>query len=125
MTTARYYTPSGRSIQAKGIEPDIKVEQSKLESVEPKRPMRSEADLPSHLQGDPSKPEDAKKAVPAPVKKDETKKDESKAAPPAKDGDKSKDAAKKDGAEEVEDYQLSYALDLMRGLSLISQRTVN
>ena len=33
MTTARYYTPSGRSIQALGIEPDITVEQEKLEKV--------------------------------------------------------------------------------------------
>ena len=50
MTTARYFTPSGRSIQATGIEPDIKVEQAKLEVVEPQR-LRSEADLPSHLEG--------------------------------------------------------------------------
>ena len=34
LTTARYYTPSGRSIQAKGIEPDIVVEQAKLEKID-------------------------------------------------------------------------------------------
>ena len=34
LTTARYYTPSGRSIQAKGIDPDIEVEQARLEEVE-------------------------------------------------------------------------------------------
>jgi carboxyl-terminal processing protease len=34
LTTARYYTPSGRSIQAKGIEPDIMVEQAKIETIE-------------------------------------------------------------------------------------------
>ena len=33
LTTARYYTPSGRSIQAKGIEPDIMVEPAKIEKV--------------------------------------------------------------------------------------------
>src|SRR6185437_6524614 len=33
LTTAHYYTPSGRSIQQKGIEPDILVEQAKLETV--------------------------------------------------------------------------------------------
>ena len=34
LTTARYYTPSGKSIQAKGIEPDIFIEQGKFESNE-------------------------------------------------------------------------------------------
>jgi len=33
LTTARYYTPSGRSIQAEGIEPDIVIEQAKLEEI--------------------------------------------------------------------------------------------
>ena len=37
LTTARYYTPSGRSIQAKGIEPDIVVEPAKIEKVAPRR----------------------------------------------------------------------------------------
>lgn len=44
LTTARYYTPSGRSIQAKGIEPDIEVKPAKLEVFD-KYPKRSEADL--------------------------------------------------------------------------------
>ena len=49
LTTARYYTPSGRSIQAKGIEPDIVVEQAKIELIaEPQ--FRSEAELPGALQ---------------------------------------------------------------------------
>lgn len=48
MTTARYYTPSGTSIQAKGITPDIEVEQAKLEVVE-RVTGRSEADLRNHL----------------------------------------------------------------------------
>ncbi|MCH7551083.1 MAG: S41 family peptidase, partial [Proteobacteria bacterium] len=48
LTTARYYTPSGRSIQAKGIEPDIKVEQARIESIEtPKR--RRESDFRNAL----------------------------------------------------------------------------
>jgi len=37
LTTARYYTPSGRSIQAKGIEPDIEVELAKIEAIEYQR----------------------------------------------------------------------------------------
>ncbi|HEV7372802.1 S41 family peptidase [Arenibaculum sp.] len=50
MTTARYYTPSGRSIQAVGITPDISVEQAKLEPVE-QTAARREADLPGALGG--------------------------------------------------------------------------
>ncbi|WP_339634177.1 S41 family peptidase [uncultured Sneathiella sp.] len=49
MTTARYYTPSGTSIQAKGIVPDIEVEQAKLEVLETASG-RSEADLRNHLE---------------------------------------------------------------------------
>ncbi|MZR29423.1 S41 family peptidase [Sneathiella litorea] len=49
MTTARYYTPSGTSIQAKGIVPDIEVEQAKLEVLE-QAGGRSEADLRNHLE---------------------------------------------------------------------------
>ena len=45
LTTARYYTPSGRSIQAKGIEPDIVVKQSKIETIEDNSWNISEADL--------------------------------------------------------------------------------
>ncbi|MCP5432329.1 MAG: S41 family peptidase [Alphaproteobacteria bacterium] len=50
LTTARYYTPSGQSIQAKGIVPDIEVEASagKDEAALPELP--SEADLPHHLE---------------------------------------------------------------------------
>jgi carboxyl-terminal processing protease len=49
LTTARYYTPSGRSIQAKGIEPDIHVEQAKVEVLAGPQ-FRSEAELPGALQ---------------------------------------------------------------------------
>ena len=49
LTTARYYTPSGISIQAKGINPDIFVPQSKIEVVE-KTKTRKEADLRGHLE---------------------------------------------------------------------------
>lgn len=47
LTTARYYTPSGRSIQAQGIEPDIVVEASRV--VDAKTPMQKEKDLPNAL----------------------------------------------------------------------------
>lgn len=51
MTTSRYYTPSGRSIQSVGISPDINVPQSKLEVVEPAR-LRRERDLRGALDKD-------------------------------------------------------------------------
>ena len=54
LTTARYYTPSGRSIQAQGIDPDIIVEQDlppELQSKEPAKP-RGEASLRGHLKPD-------------------------------------------------------------------------
>ncbi|HRD78178.1 MAG TPA: S41 family peptidase [Hyphomicrobiaceae bacterium] len=57
LTTARYYTPSGRSIQAKGIDPDMLIEQDlppELKAKTPERP-RGEASLRGHLKGDGSK----------------------------------------------------------------------
>jgi len=54
LTTSLYYTPSGRSIQAKGISPDIVVEQARLESLQARRPdlRRSEANLRNHIEVD-------------------------------------------------------------------------
>ncbi|MEI8394872.1 MAG: S41 family peptidase [Rhodospirillaceae bacterium] len=52
LTTSRYYTPSGRSIQQLGITPDIEVKQSKLEEVEPATGRRREADLRGALRND-------------------------------------------------------------------------
>jgi carboxyl-terminal processing protease len=54
LTTARYYTPSGHSIQAKGIVPDIEVEQVLPPELQSKAPQRapSEATLPRHLKND-------------------------------------------------------------------------
>jgi carboxyl-terminal processing protease len=54
MTIARYYTPSGRSIQATGIEPDVKVDNAKIEIIENKW-RTSEADLNGHLKNDKKK----------------------------------------------------------------------
>jgi len=49
LTTARYYTPSGNSIQAKGITPDIVVEQAKIEPIKKSAMQRLEASLPRRL----------------------------------------------------------------------------
>ncbi len=56
LTTARYYTPSGRSIQAKGITPDITVQQAKVELIDDNG--RREADLRGRLEADVATPED-------------------------------------------------------------------
>ncbi len=96
LTTARYYTPSGRSIQATGIEPDIIVEPAKVETIKFKR--LSENDLRGALD---RKEEDEK-----------PKKDEGKKKP--KKGEVEVSVTE----EEPVDYQLSRALDLLNGLSL-------
>jgi carboxyl-terminal processing protease len=52
LTTARYYTPSGRSIQAKGIDPDILVEQELPETEATAEGPRGESTLPGHIQAE-------------------------------------------------------------------------
>lgn len=59
LTTSKYYTPSGVSIQAKGIEPDIVVEEKLVEKVEEEHPR--EKDLKGHLEGEPTGKEEEKK----------------------------------------------------------------
>ena len=89
LTTQRYYTPSGRSIQAKGIEPDIAVKQLRLEEVSDDS-RRREADLRGALSGD------GEKGTGAGTDKDE---------------DAKKTAAK------VRDYQLVRAISILRGIA--------
>jgi carboxyl-terminal processing protease len=52
LTTARYYTPSGRSIQAQGIAPDIEVLQDVPKDLAPQAQTRSESNLPGHLKAE-------------------------------------------------------------------------
>lgn len=85
LTTARYYTPSGRSIQAEGIVPNIAVAEDNEEKVSKvERP--SEADLPGHLTPEAVAAKKKAQAIirPAPGKK-------------------------------IDDFQLAYALDVLRG----------
>ena len=93
ITTARYYTPSGRSIQAKGIEPDIVVKQAKLEEIKNYGLNLSEADLKGALKNE-----------------QENNKDKGKTA-------KDKEKAEK-AKEQNKDYQLVRALDLVKALYL-------
>ena len=97
LTTSLYYTPSGRSIQAKGIEPDIVVEQARLESVNQRR-RRDEASLRNHI---PGQDEDGGQA----------------------DGDDQSSEAQ-DGDQPF-DFQLARAVDLLRGVSLFGKKVVN
>ena len=96
LTTARYYTPSGRSIQALGVEPDIVVEQVKLDKPEDgeKKKRYSESQIRGSLTND-SLTEEEKE-----IRK---KEEEAHAATEKLRG---------------EDYQLAYAIDLLHGLSV-------
>ena len=51
LTTALYYTPAGKSIQGKGISPDIKVEQPLPEDLQGRDVTRGESDLKGHIKG--------------------------------------------------------------------------
>jgi carboxyl-terminal processing protease len=103
LTTARYYTPSGRSIQALGVSPDIIVEQprrapeaeNEAEEESISRRNRSESDLRGSLDND-SLTEDEIRQIEADREKAET------AAQLRED-----------------DYQLAYAIDILKGLSAL------
>jgi carboxyl-terminal processing protease len=72
LTTARYYTPSGRSIQAKGIDPDIEVDQPLPEDLAGKVKARGESSLRGHLESADGEEESGSFAyVPAEVKDDQ------------------------------------------------------
>jgi carboxyl-terminal processing protease len=63
LTTARYFTPNGNSIQAKGIVPDVKIEQVKVDLLEKSNERVKEADLNKHL-SNPTSTKDDKKIAP-------------------------------------------------------------
>jgi len=93
LTTARYFTPEGRSIQAEGIQPDIWVERAELKRSTSQRPGIKEADLSGHLSQN-------------------TRKDP--ATKPLKH------------RIDIKDYQLLEALNLLKGLAILSQQsTIN
>jgi len=90
ITTARYYTPNGRSIQATGILPDVVTEEAKVTKRDKaSEDMLKEADLPGHIEGKGKEKPGAKKDAPS-VKLDTA----------------------------GEDYQLQEALNLLKGISI-------
>ncbi len=100
LTTARYYTPSGRSIQSLGVAPDILVEQraplsdEEFEKLRESRRRLTEADLQGALSNDSLTEEDINQME--------------------MDQEKEETTAKK----RQEDYQIAYALDLIKGMSI-------
>lgn len=106
LTTARYYTPSGRSIQAEGIVPDIKLANVSLEAKEKSAfGQIKEADLKGHLEHKMDKPDKAQK-MKSPHHK-------SKKADKADSDEKNKDD---------KDYALHEALNLLKGLNILSSK---
>ena len=104
MTTALYYTPSGRSIQAEGIVPDIILTDLKIEKKESKKKHRvSEKDLSGHLSNGKKKGEDVK---PSKDNSDE-----------AKEGEEKSEEEEENLAEK--DFMLFEALNMLKGLHLV------
>jgi carboxyl-terminal processing protease len=71
LTTARYFTPSGRSIQAKGITPDIEVLQDVPDDLKSKTDTKGEASLRGHLKGDEGKEQTGSQSYIPPDPKDD------------------------------------------------------
>ena len=117
LTTARYFTPSGRSIQALGIEPDILVQPAKLEKVAT-GPGLHEADLKGALQN-PDKPKAGAAATPAPEETEDADGLDTNPDGTAKDKSADKNGKKDD---QPFDYQLARALDLIRGIHLFEAK---
>ncbi len=114
LTTARYFTPNGRSIQAKGITPDIVVDEATISTKDGSKMELHEADLDKHL----ANPLDGDAEPGAKAKDSKT------------DADADKKGATKDDKTKVErgelasksDYQFNQALILLKGLAILQDR---
>jgi len=107
LTTARYFTPSGRSIQAKGIVPDIVAEDPSTSAQDNAFHLR-ESDLEHHLtNGDTKDQTDESPAKPAPAK----------TAPKTREDETAKPAFAEFGSKN--DYQLNQALNLLKGINIL------
>lgn len=112
LTTARYYTPSNRSIQAKGIDPDIIVEQELPEEMKTARQERNrgEAGLRGHLKGE-TRGEQEKDSSADPAKADEQKTEQKQEEKKEEESGSSAYVPQ----EPEKDTQLQYALKYLRG----------
>jgi carboxyl-terminal processing protease len=106
LTTARYYTPSGRSIQAKGIDPDIVVEAARIEQT-PKDDKGKEDKAKTAAADAKAKPADDDKA-----KKPDGSAEQQSTVDPSIIGTPN-------------DYQLARAVDMLRGIALFNGRVIN
>lgn len=115
LTTARYYTPSGRSIQAEGIEPDIVIPPAKVEYLVSRTDDFNESTLPNALAKNKGKAKDAK----------DNKKDTAKDKKPKKQSkEKERDPFDEKPKEEkkMEDYQLERAIDIVKAMGIYHAR---
>ena len=95
LTTAKYYTPSGRSIQKTGIDPDILVEQAELKKVD-NQSSRKESDQRGAIDND----------------QENAKRNEDK-------------STSENDEEKIDDYQLTRAFDLILAINLVDKQSSN
>jgi carboxyl-terminal processing protease len=122
LTTARYFTPSGRSIQALGIDPNIEVEQAKVEVLAQQRRI-GEADLRGALQNpDQTQKPPQQQPEKQPENPDSNGGGATNTNPPGASTDQTAGAAK---PATEQDYQLTRAVDLLHGIALYKLSQAN